>query len=103
VPQVVTLPTGVAEFDIADDGTLVYVVGHTTGAAPRNLVWVDGHGREDPIDAPPRAYTNVRLSPDGTRVAVEIEGDGHDIWVWDFARKSLTRVTTDPGTDQSPV
>ena len=48
-------------------------------------------------------YVNVRLSPDGTRVAAEIEGDGHDIWVWDFARKSLTRVTSDPGTDQSPV
>ena len=103
VPQVVTLPTGVAEFDIADDGTLVYLVGSATSAAPRNLVWVDREGREDPIDAPARAYVNVRLSPDGTRVAAEIEGDGHDIWVWDFARKSLTRVTSDPGTDQSPV
>jgi dipeptidyl aminopeptidase/acylaminoacyl peptidase len=103
VPQVVTLPTGVAEFDIAADGTLVYLVGSATSAAPRNLVWVDREGREDPIDAPPRAYVNVRLSPDGTRVAAEIEGDGHDIWVWDLARKSLTRVTSDPGTDQSPV
>ena len=103
VPHVVTLPTGVAEFDIADDGTLVYLVGSATSAAPRNLVWVDREGREDPIDAPTRAYANVRLSPDGTRVATEIEGDGHDIWVWDFARKSLTRVTNDPGTDQSPV
>ena len=103
VPKVVTLPTGVAEFDVADDGTLVYVAGSATSAAPRNLVWVDRYGREDPIDAPPRAYVNVRLSPDGTRVAAEIEGDGHDIWVWEFARKSLTRVTADPGTDQSPV
>ncbi len=103
VPQVVTLPTGVAEFDIADDGTLVYLVGSTTSAAPRNLVWVDRQGREELIDAPPRAYANVRLSPDGARVAAEIEGDGHDIWVWDFARKSLARVTSDPGTDQSPV
>jgi serine/threonine-protein kinase len=103
VPQVVTLPTGVAEFDVADDGTLVYLMGNATSAAPRNLVWVDRQGREDPIDAPPKAYVNVRLSPDGTRAAVEIEGDGHDIWVWDFTRKSLARVTTDPGTDQSPV
>lgn len=103
VPQVVTLPTGAAEFDVADDGTLVYLVGIAASAAPRNLVWVDREGREQPIDAPPRAYANVRLSPDGTRVATEIEGDGHDIWVWDFARKSLTRVTSDPGIDQSPV
>jgi serine/threonine-protein kinase len=103
VPQVVTLPTGVAEFDVADDGTLVYLVGRTPSAATRRLVWVDREGREDPIDAPPRAYVKVRLSPDGTRIATEIEGDGHDIWVWDFARKSLSRVTSDPGTDQSPL
>ena len=103
VPQIVTLPTGVAEFDIADDGTLVYLVGAAPSTAPRHLVWVDREGREDPIDAPSRAYVNIRLSPDGSRVAAEIEGDGHDIWVWDFARKSLMRVTTDPGTDQSPV
>jgi serine/threonine protein kinase/Tol biopolymer transport system component len=103
VPQVVTLPTGAAEFDISDDGTLVYLSGIAASAAPRNLVWVDREGREEPIDAPPRAYANVRLSPDGTRVATEIEGDGHDIWVWDFARKSLTRVTSDPGIDQGPV
>ena len=31
------------------------------------------------------------------RVATEIEGDGHDIWVWDLVRKSLTRVTSDAG------
>lgn len=103
VPQVVTLPTGVAEFDIADDGTLVYLVGRATSAAPRSLVWVDRDGREEPIAAPSRPYANVRLSPDGTRVATEIEGDGHDIWVWDLARKSLSRVTSDPGIDQNPV
>src|SRR5215469_1339859 len=103
VPQIVTLPTGVAEFDVADVGTLVYLVGSATSAAPRNLVWVDRQGRENPTDAPARAYVNVRLSPDGTRAAVAIEGDGHDIWVWDFARKSLARLTSDPGTDQSPV
>jgi serine/threonine-protein kinase len=103
VPQVVTLPTGAAEFDIADDGTLVYLVGSPASAAPRNLVWVDREGREEPIDAPAKAYANVRLSPDGTRIATEIEGDGHDIWVWDFAHKSLTRVTSDPGIDQGPM
>jgi serine/threonine-protein kinase len=103
VPQVVTLPTGAAEFDIADDGTLVYLMGRTPSAAARQLVWVDRDGHETSTGAPPRPYVNVRLSPDGTRVAAEIEGDGHDIWVWDFGRKSLTRVTNDPGIDQGPV
>ena len=102
VPQVVTLPTGTAEFDIARDGTLVYVPGEAE-ASPRTLVWVDRQGHEQEIAAPARPYVAARLSPDGTRVALEIEDQDNDIWVWDLARATLTRVTTDPGLDQSPV
>ena len=100
--HVVTLPTGTAEFDIARNGTLAYVTGGTE-AAPRTLVWVDRHGREEAIAAPARPYVATRLSPDGRHVALEIEDQDHDIWVWDLTRKTLTRVTTDPGLDQSPV
>ena len=103
VPRLVTLPTGAAEFDIARDGTLVYVSSGGTSDAPRTVVWVDRQGREVPVAGPARPYTEMRLSPDGTRVALEIADAGHDIWVWDFARETLTRVTTDPGIDRSPV
>lgn len=44
-----------------------------------------------------------RLSPDGTRVAVSIEDQQDDIWVWDFARETLTRVTFNPGADAYPA
>jgi serine/threonine protein kinase len=102
VPRVVTLPTGAAEFDVSPDGTLAYA---TTGgrSTPRTLVWVDRRGRETPIAAPARPYASVRLSPDGTRIAVEIEDEENDLWVWHLERETLTRVTTDPGQDQSPV
>jgi Tol biopolymer transport system component len=103
LPQVLRLPTGVAEFDVARDGTLVYVAGGGSSDAPRTLVWVDRQGQEVAIAAPPRPYSTLQLSPDASRVAVEIEDDGNDIWVWDFARETLARVTTDPGPDQSPV
>ena len=103
VPRVVTLPTGVAEFNIARDGTLVYVARGGASESPRTLVWVDRQGRETPIAAPPRPYANVRLSPDGGRVALEIEDGDQDIWVWDLARSTLTKVTTDPGLDETPV
>ena len=102
VSSVVVLPTGTAEFDISRDGTLVYVARGGASDRPRTLVWVDRHGRETPIDAPPRAYAYVRLSPDGARVAVEIEDQDQDIWVLDLARHMLTRVTTDPGQDETP-
>ena len=103
VPQVVVLPTGVAEFDIGRDGTLVFVARGGASAAPRTLVWVDRRGQEEALPAPPRAYSTLRISPDGTRVAVEIEDQQNDIWVWNFARETLTRVTSDPGLDKAPL
>ena len=103
VPQVVTLPNGTAEFDIARDGTLVYVAGGA-GVTARTLVWVDRQGREEAIKAAPaRPYSSPRLSPDGTRVALDIRDQENDVWVWDLARETLIRVTSDPGTDQAPV
>ncbi len=103
VPQVVTLANGTAEFDIARSGTLVYASGG--GVAPqRTLVWVDRQGREEPIKGvPARSFVGARLSPDGTRVALEIRDRENDIWLWDFARGTLDRLTIDPGTDQAPV
>ena len=67
-------------------------------------MWVDRQGREEPIKAiPPRPYIPPRLSPDGTRVALDIRDQENDIWVWEFARETLTRVTFDPGVDQAPA
>jgi len=86
-----TLPNGTAEFDIASDGTLVYVAGGAGVAPMRTLVWVDRRGREEAIKAPARSYNQPRLSPDGTRVAVDIRDKENDIWVWEFAGETLSR------------
>jgi len=71
--------------------------------APRSLVWFDRQGRETPIPAPPRAYDSARLAPDETRVAVGIRDREQDIWIWDLARQTLTRLTSDPSGDLAPV
>ena len=89
---------------VANDGTLVYVDlpgGVTTNA--RTLVWVDRTGKEEAIDAPPRAYLQPRLSPDGKRVAVWSSDQTNDIWIWDLDRRILTPLTRDPGEDQHPL
>ena len=104
VPEIVTLATGTAEFDVARDGTLTYVARGGGSVQPRTFVWVDRTGREFPVKGVPlRPYVNVRLSPDETRVATEIADQEHDIWVWDFARETLTKVTNDPGLDETPA
>ena len=66
-------------------------------------MWVDRKGQETPTKAPPRLYAEPRLSPDGTRVALAIDDQEHDVWIWDLARETLTRLTFDPGVDESPV
>jgi Tol biopolymer transport system component len=106
--HVVTTTTGVANFDIARDGTLVYVPGAAAGTAgtvalPRTLVWVDRQGREESISANPRAYTYPRISPDSTRVALDIRDQENGIWIWDLARETLTPFTLDPGLHTNPV
>jgi len=95
--------TGTADFVLSQNGTLVYVPGGVGGGLTRSLAWVSRQGREEPIKAPPRAYILPRLSPDGSRVALDIRDQENDIWVWDLKRETLARLTFDPGADQGPV
>jgi serine/threonine-protein kinase len=95
--------TGEAGFAVSSTGFLVYAPGTMTPALGRLLVWVNRNGREEPIGAPPRAYVSPRLSPDGSRVALEIRDEENDIWIWDLALQNLTRLTVNPGIDASPV
>jgi serine/threonine-protein kinase len=98
---VLTKGLGGASFDIASDGTLVYVSG--ANFAPRRLVWVNRNGTREPIPAPLRSYVAPRLSPDGSRAAVSVRDQQSDIWIWDFNRQALTRLTADPDVDHHPV
>jgi len=99
IPDVFTSSLGGANFDVADDGTMAYVTSDTS----RTLVWVDREGRETPIGAPPRPYFLPALSPDGTRLAVYADDQEADIWLWDFNRTTLSRLTTVPGRDALQV
>ena len=103
VPQVVTTPAGGADFDVARNGTLVYLAGGPQAVTARSLVWLDRQGHEEAIKAPSRAYAYTRLAPDGTRIALDIRDQENDIWVWDLARETLTRLTFDPTIDRYPV
>ena len=93
--------TGAAHFSVSDTGALVYVAG--SDRADRTLVWVDRDGREEALAAEPRAYTYPRISPDGGRVALAVADLEIDIWRWDFARETLTRLTFDPSREDYPV
>lgn len=101
VEDVAETATGLAQFATATSGALVYVPKDAVESSPvRTLVWVDRQGREEPIHAPARRYVDPRLSPDGTRVALEIE---NDIWILDLRDLGLTRLTADPAFELAAI
>jgi serine/threonine-protein kinase len=91
--------TGAANYALSATGSLVSVSGNGL-AEPRTLVWVDRAGKEALIAAPPRPYVYAWVSPDGTKASLDVRDEENDIWVWEFARQTLTRLTFDPGSDQ---
>jgi serine/threonine-protein kinase len=85
----------VEEFAVGNDGTLAYVP--LAASSGNTLVWVDRQGHEQALDAPARPYNYPRLSPDGTRVALDVGGPpDRDIFIWDLKRKTYERFTLDP-------
>jgi len=95
--------TGESNYDVSENGTLVYVAGDVA-AVERTLVWVDRTGREEAIPAEPSAYQHPHISPDGMRVATSITGsDNTDIWVWDFVSETRTRLTIGENAGGFPV
>ena len=94
-----------APFAVSDTGSLAYV------PAPggrrqfeRRLMWTDRQGRPEPLGAPVRNYHSAPdVSPDGRQVAVVILSGTAELWVYDLARKSLTRLTSDQSSSSEPV
>jgi Tol biopolymer transport system component len=110
IPVVEGVYRGAApQYAVSDSGALAYVPGTERAAASgRSLVWVDRNGKEEPLITIPNTCRNPKISPDGTKVALDIVAPGdspgnRDIWIWDLVRKSQTRLTLDPATHASPL
>ena len=94
--------SGAPQYAISDSGTLAYMPG-AASTASRVLVWVDRNGNEEAIEAEPRAYAYANLSPDEKRIALDIRDQENDIWIWDLARKNLSRFTFEPGMNRGGI
>ncbi len=78
---------------VAAAGTLAYVHG-PVDSSQRRLVWVDRQGHEELVPAPPKGYVIPRVSPDGSKIAVDSrDADAADVWIWDLRRQTMTRTT----------
>jgi serine/threonine-protein kinase len=80
--------TAGGQFDFSNDGTLVYLPGG--GNSMHSLVWLDATGHQEPLMNGSPSVLVPRVSPDGTRVAMIVNGD---INVFDIRRGAAARIT----------
>jgi eukaryotic-like serine/threonine-protein kinase len=93
-----------ALFSVSEDGLLAYPLANQ--AASNQLLWFDRSGKKIGETGTPGNYSDVRVSPDGQRLAVaKIAQNASNIglWVYDLSRGVETRLTFDDANYATPV
>lgn len=84
-----------ASFSVSANGVLVYT--RNVGEGVSELIWMDRNGKILGKVGDPGGYFGPRLSPDGRKLAVEVSDPSthtnSDIWIYDLAQGSRTRLT----------
>ena len=93
----------IPQYAISRTGALYFLPGGAEGADGFSLVTVRPNADPVAVDAPQRSYSDLRLSPDGTRLAMHLSDQDNDIWVRDMTRGTLTRLTFAGGEDETPA
>jgi Tol biopolymer transport system component len=96
-------PLGQAMFAVASEGTLVFRRGPIYSGDRLSIV--DRQGTELRTVGPPGNYYYPRISPDGTRVAVDRSDTTNrgDVWIFSIDRGTGDRVTSVPQDESDPV
>ncbi len=85
-------------------GSMLAYTGETAGASV--LEWFTRDGRDAGRVGAPARFSEVSLSPDGTKAAtsiVESPGPRRSIWIYDAARGTASRLTTEAAQAAHPV
>jgi serine/threonine-protein kinase len=68
------------------------------------ILWMDKDAKVEPLRAVAGTYDNIRFSPDGRRLAMDVrEGAERDVWIYEWGRDTMSRLTFETGEDSSPV
>jgi eukaryotic-like serine/threonine-protein kinase len=99
------LLTGVAQYAVSRTGTLMFAAGVSgSGLTPGDLALVDQEGTTEPLKLEPRRYFFPRFSPDGQRIAIQIDDvKESNIWIYDLAARSPIYRLTFGGNNRFPV
>ena len=102
LPSLAVFGGGASQFGVSNNGTLIYataagVDSGATGQVP--LMWVDMEGNETPLPLRQAGARIPRLSPEGSRIAYQSDGQ---IWVYDIETGTNTQLTFE-GTSRGPT
>ncbi|MEO5821025.1 MAG: protein kinase, partial [Vicinamibacteraceae bacterium] len=104
--------TGAAQFAVASNGTVAYVPGAVRRAggayaeigADARIVSVDRAGHVDPLPLAPGPYREVRVSPDGRRLAIAADDRKEAaIFVYDRSGATPLQRLTSGGNSRAPI
>ena len=98
--------TGVANYDVSDTGSLVYLPGIEIPPTQRQLVLVDRQGNAELLTDDLRDYWRPRLSPDGAQVTVEVMSEELGVlvlWVVDVTSGNARQLTFGTSGDLFPA
>jgi serine/threonine-protein kinase len=82
---------GPVQIEVSQTGTAVYLTG--ASGVSNDLVLVDHAGREEDLTLAAEDIDSPRFSPDGSRLALVVQDDASDVYVFDLTRETLSRLT----------
>src|SRR5262249_2259902 len=83
---------GYADLDFSASGTAVYIP--AVGNPRRSLQWLDSSGTLSTMNAEAGVFNNLRLSPDGTMIALLVFDRGtNNVGIFELATGRMTPIT----------
>ena len=92
---------GCAQYSLSDNGDLAYLSAGED-QAELELVWLHLSGKTSRADIGTAYALQLSLRPDGKQVAALVPAANDKIFIYDFTRKTMTRLTNSPGNDSFP-
>lgn len=96
------LPLAHANFSVSKTGTIVYQPPFRSS----RVVRLDEHGNEIAQLGEVGSFDQLRISPDGSQVAVAVQDariGTADLWEYGLERDTSRRITSDPRSESNPV
>ena len=84
---------GAGQFAASSDGSLVYVPGEGFWIDGGYIDWQHRDGQKERLRSEFNEYLDLKFSPDGRRLALTLRDPQLNVWVYEWERDTMSRVT----------